>query len=73
MMLVGTGSISTEAEVLALVEQQHRNMLEDFSRRHAVAMVGGKAVVVYRERDAVSKRMTTCFSSTGDIRTQVPA
>lgn len=62
------GQISTEAHILPLVERQARRMLEDFGQHHAVAMVNGQAVIVYRERDEGMERMTTRFSKPADIK-----
>ena len=62
------GQISTQPDVLSLVEEQSRRTLEDFARHHAVAMIKGQAVIVYREKDAVTHRMRIEFSKPGDIR-----
>ena len=62
------GQLSTQLGVLSLVDEQRRRMLEDFARHHAVAMIKGQSVIVYREKDAVTHRMTTRFSKPGDIR-----
>lgn len=61
------GEISTAEEVRPLIDQQRRRMLDSFGEHHAVAMVGGKAVVVYRERDAISGKMTTRVTSLNDL------
>lgn len=50
-----------------LVELQRRRMLDAFGKRHAVAMVQGRALVVYREKDLGSGSMTTRYCSRGDI------
>ncbi len=64
------GEIQTDPEVLPLVDVQRRRMFAAFSERHAVTMINGKAIVVYREFDQDVKRMTTRFSTRGDIATK---
>lgn len=61
------GEIGTRPDIVAMVDVQRRRMLEEFGKRHAVAMVQGKAIVVYREYDHGSKSMTTRYCSRGDI------
>lgn len=62
------GQISTEAHILPLIEPQGRRMLEQFGQHHAVAMVNGQAIIVYRERDEGMGRMTTRFSKPADMK-----
>ena len=64
------GKISADPDVLPLVDVQRRRMLTAFNDRHAVAMVDGRAVIVYREFDRGVDRMTTRFSSRGDLATK---
>ena len=44
-----------------------RKMMRDFSALHAVTMIQGRAVIVYREVDADTGRHVTRFSGVGDI------
>lgn len=62
-----SGEISTEPDIIAMVDIQRRRMLEEFGRRHAVAMIQGKAIIVYREYDHGARSMTTRYCSRGDI------
>ena len=62
------GKLTPGADMNPLIEEQGRRMLADFGRRHAVAMLTGKAVIVYRECNAGTGRMTTQFSSPADMR-----
>lgn len=64
------GEISSREEILPLVEAQERRMLAAFGKHHAVAMMNGKAVVVYRERDATRGCMTTRFTTPRDLHTK---
>ena len=63
------GQISTAEDIQPFVEQQRRRMLDNFGKHHAVTMMGGKALVIYRERDGVSGNMTTRFTMPKDLTT----
>jgi hypothetical protein len=62
------GRIGSDPEILKLAAEQRTRMLTSFGDRHAVVMIEGKALIVYRERDENVGRMTTRYSSQADIR-----
>ncbi|RKT47051.1 PriCT-2 domain-containing protein [Thiocapsa rosea] len=62
------GEIGQHPDLRPLVKQQEQRMVEDFGKRYAVVMVMGQALVVYRELDENTGRMTTQFSRPGDIK-----
>ena len=61
------GEITLDPDVLPLVEQQRVQDVVAFGKRHGVVMVQGKAAIIYRERDANTRRWTTRFSAQGDM------
>jgi hypothetical protein len=65
----GDIEVSAALDINTLVDEQRRRMLNEFGKRHAVAVIQGRAIVVYREWDYGSESFTTRYSSRGDIAT----
>ncbi|MBF0454030.1 MAG: PriCT-2 domain-containing protein [Magnetococcales bacterium] len=62
------GSYNLENDIaFNLIEEEKKRKLMTFNRRHAVTMIEGKGVIVYRENDAATDVMTTRFSDRGSI------
>ncbi len=63
------GNLADDPKGIELAKIQRRRQLEDFDRYHGLAMVEGRALVVYRERNANMDQMTTVFASPKDLST----
>jgi hypothetical protein len=59
-------SATTEVDVQAVYDEQ-RAMLAEFGNHHAIVMIQGRAVIVYREIDADTGRHVTRYSTPADI------
>jgi len=65
------GSYNVENDLaLKLLKEEKRRKLKQFNERYAVAMIEGKAAIVYREKDAATNVMTTRISNRGSINTK---
>ena len=65
------GSYKIENDLaFKLLKEQKKRKLKHFNDRRAVVMIEGKAVIVYREKDAATNVMTTRFSNRGSVNTQ---
>jgi len=64
------GSYNTENDLaFKLSKEEKKRKLKHFNDRFAVAMIEGKAAIVYREKDAATNVMTTRISTRGSINT----
>ncbi len=64
------GSYNIENDLaFKLLKEEKKRKLKHFNDRHAVVMIEGKAVIVYREKDAATNVMTTRFSNRGSVNT----
>ena len=65
------GSYNIENDLaFKLLKEEKKRKLKHFDDRRAVVMIEGKAVIVYREKDAATNVMTTRFSNRGSVNTQ---